>query len=306
MLLKVLGAAAGGGIPQWNCNCRYCQLCRRPEGKHQVIARTQSSLAIAAPDGRWVIVNASPDIHQQLQRWLPRPQNAGPRWSPVAAVILTDSQIDHCAGLLLLREANTPLPIYCTDPVAADLTTTFPVLTMLGSYAGVDLRRLSGGGEKVVIPELGGIEIIALPMQGKAPPYSEARSRPAAQATIALVLRDPATGGSAVYAPGIASVPATLRPYLAAADVLLVDGTCWHDDDLQRAGCGTRRARQMGHMPLAGPDGLLAELALYPKARRLLVHINNTNPILDEASSEHLELKERSIEIAIDGTEVRC
>jgi pyrroloquinoline quinone biosynthesis protein B len=302
MRLKLLGTAAGGAFPQWNCHCRNCRGVR--DGTVRAKPRTQSSLAIAGADGRWVLVNASPDVRHQIEGSLPPPAALGTRWSPVAAVILTDSQIDHATGLLFLREGATALPLYCTDPVFADLTGPFPVATMLGKYCGISRHPLPLGGESWPLAEAPGVAVTAIPLPGKAPPYSPNREAEPVGTTVALALADRQTGGSIVYAPGLAAIPPALGPYLEAADVLLVDGTCWHDDDLAAAGCGTRAARTMGHLPLAGPGGLLEELGRYPKARKILVHINNTNPLLDEDSPERAELAARGVEVGEDGQEI--
>jgi pyrroloquinoline quinone biosynthesis protein B len=249
-------------------------------------------------------VNASPDVRQQIEAFLPVAAEGPARGRPVSAVMLTDSQLDHATGLLLLREGSAGLPVYCTDPVREDLTTAFPALRILESYAGTTHWPLPLAGEAFPILEVPGIRVKAIPLAGKAPPYSRFRDREPVGANVALAFVSDKTGKSAVYAPGLAALPDELAHYMHAADVLLLDGTLWRDDEMARAGVGTRTARMMGHLPLSGAGGLLEELDAYADKRRVLVHINNTNPILDEASPEARELAERGIEVALDGLEI--
>lgn len=302
MRLRVLGSAAGGGFPQWNCNCGNCRGFRA--GTLRAAPRLQSSLAVTGDGATWLLVNASPDVRSQLERFLPLAANAPARTSPVAAVMLTDSQLDHATGLLLLREGKARLPVYATEPVKEDLQTGFPALRILESYAGTAHRPLPLGGEGFRVEETPGFKVQAIPVEGKAPPYSRYRDREPRGSNVALAFVSEKTGKSAVYAPGLAALPDELAHYMHAADVLLLDGTLWRDDEMAHAGVGTKTGRMMGHLPLSGPGGLLEELEPYQDKRRVLVHINNTNPILDEASPEARELKARGIEVGYDGWEI--
>lgn len=301
MRLKVLGSAAGGGFPQWNCNCANCRGFRA--GTLRVPPRLQSSLAVSGDGSSWLLVNASPDVRAQIEAFLPLPSDGPARGNPVAAVMLTDSQLDHATGLLLLREGKSKLPLYCTTPVREDLQTGFPALRILDSYAGTEWQNLPVGGEAFRVEETPGFKVQAIPLAGKAPPYSRFRDKEPLGTNVALAFVSEKTGRSAVYAPGLAAVPDELAHYMHAADVLLLDGTLWRDDDMARAGVGTRTGRAMGHLPLAGPGGLLEELEAYQDKLRVLVHVNNTNPILDPASPEAAELKARGVEIGYDGWE---
>lgn len=302
MRIKLLGTAAGGGFPQWNCNCAGCREQRLDPERSP--PRLQSSIAVQAADNLpWVLVNASPDVRAQLEAHLPLSPDARQRSARVAAILLTDGQLDHATGLLLLRESPTAHTVYCTDSVHDDLTGAFPALGVLATYCGV-VRRPLPLDDHAELAELPGLFVRALPLGGKAPPYSPARGRERPDATVALAFTDRASGRSVVYAPALSDLSFGLMPYLSAADVLLVDGTVWYDDDLSRAKTGSKTGRSMGHLPLAGEGGLLAGLRDFPKARKILVHVNNTNPLLCLDSRERQELEESGVELGYDGLEI--
>jgi pyrroloquinoline quinone biosynthesis protein B len=265
MKLRVLGSAAGGGFPQWNCHCRHCTAVRA--GAPGYRARTQSSIAVGGGADGWVLVNASPDVRAQLLG-TPELQTPGRlRGSAIAGVVLIDAQVDHVTGLLLLRESNRPLPLYCTARVRDDLSRHFPVMPMLGHYCGIDWHEIATEGQAFQVTGAAGIAFQAVPLTSKAPPYSPHRA-------------DPAPGDT---------------------DVILVDGTCWQDDELIVAGVGRQTARAMGHLPQSGAGGMIEALAGLGARRRILIHINNTNPILDEGGAERSVLAQAGIEVACDG-----
>lgn len=299
MHILVLGSAAGGGFPQWNCNCDLCAGLRH--GRIRAQGRTQSSIAVSVDGENWLLINASPDIRTQLNS-LPamRPERAK-RDSGVAAVMLTDSQIDHTTGLLILRESDRPLTLYCTDRVYADLVSGFPVLKMLDHYCGVDRRPIPADGAVLTLDMLPGVTITPAPLRSKPPPYSPHRAAPQPGDNLGLLFEDQTTGGSLFYAPGLGDMDADLLPCFARADCLLVDGTTWTDDEMLRRGVGTKLASEMGHLRQSGPGGMMELLDRYPDKRRILIHINNTNPILDEDSPERAELTAHGIEVAYDG-----
>ncbi len=302
MHVHVLGSAAGGGFPQWNCNCPLCAGVRT--GRIRATARTQSSLAVSDDGGRWALINASPDIRAQIDGF-PRLNPGTPaRASAIAAVVLMDSQIDHTTGLLSLREGRE-LAVHCTEQVRQDLTTGFPVLSMLGHYTTVTVHPIPIDGDAAfTVAGLPHLRFTAIPLTSKAPPYSPHRHDPHRGDNIGLRIVDTRSGARLFYAPGLGAFDDTVRAEVATADCVLLDGTCWHDDDMARAGVGGKLARAMGHLPQAGPGGMLAELAAYPRPRKILIHINNTNPILDEDSRERRELAEAGIEVAFDGQEM--
>jgi pyrroloquinoline quinone biosynthesis protein B len=293
---RVLGSAAGGGFPQWNCRCATCEAARTGTGAR---ARTQSSLAIRGAAGPWFLANASPDLRQQLEA-LPAERPNGVRVMPVAGVLLTDAEIDHTAGLLLLREASTAIRVYGSDAVRHALTDGFPVLPILAAYCGVDWRMLEPGSSLRV--DGSSLEVESFPTGGDAPRYL-AGAEAQVEAS-GLVFRDRSTGGVLTYVPGLARLDDDVLDRLRASDVVLVDGTFWRDDDLVRLGISERTARQMGHVPLSGPGGTLEAFARLERPRVILVHVNNTNPVLLEHSPERHALLRAGVEVAYDGLEV--
>jgi len=303
MKLKILGSAAGGGFPQWNCNCVQCSGYRH--GSIQSMSRTQSSAAVKGPGNQWVLLNASPDIRSQIEQFIPLSHEDGIRASPISAVILTDSQLDHVSGLLSLREAREKLVVYCTDQVYEDLMAGFPVLKILESYCGVERRVLSIVGDHFEIPEAPGLKFKAIPVSGKAPPYSPHRGNESLGHNVALTVMCSASGKTAFYTPGLAtSTVEGIDRVLRESDLILADGSFWSEDELITAGCGKKKASEMGHLAIAGKNGMVEYLSKYSESRRILVHINNTNPILDENSEEHKYLGSRGIEVGHDGLEI--
>lgn len=292
MLMRVLGSAAGGGFPQWNCGCPNCDAART--GTRPCAARTQSSLAVS--DGySWFLFNASPDLRQQIHAspafWPPRP-----RANPFAAVLLTDGELDHTLGLPLLRE-GAELTLHCTHPVHDALSNT--ILRLMEPFCAVHWRE--------VLPEqetrLGDhLTYRAFPAPTDKP-GAAGRPRPPA-AVIGYRITDRRTGHSLVYLPGTQTLSESIQAEMSQADCVLLDGTCWQDDDLARMGVIGKTARSMGHLPIAGPDGSLAYLASLPVTHRLYVHINNTNPILLDDSPERRRVEEHGIRVATDGMEL--
>jgi pyrroloquinoline quinone biosynthesis protein B len=282
MRVRVLGSAAGGGFPQWNCRCPTCEAARAGT---RALPRTQSSLAIRGEQGPWFLVNASPDARQQLETLTPS-QVDGVRASPVAGVLLTDAEIDHTAGLLLLRESTSPVRVIGDGGVERALRET--VLRMLERFCGVEWQTLE--------PERStSLEDSSLVVES---------FRAGDEHSSGLAFRDRASGGIVTYAPALARLDDRVLTRFAASDLVLVDGTFWRDDELARLGISNRRAADMGHVPLSGPDGTLAALAGLQRPRRVLVHINNTNPILIEDSLERQEVLRAGVEVAYDGLEV--
>jgi pyrroloquinoline quinone biosynthesis protein B len=252
-----------------------------------------------------VLVNASPDISAQLRAnpdFLPA---RSLRDSAIVAIILVDGQIDHTTGLYMLREAVRPWPIWCTDSTYADLTRGNPVLNVLGFYCGVQRRRIDLDAAGFTVDAAPEVRFRALPVASKPAPYSPHRHDPASGDNLALVIEDPLTGRSAVYAPGLGDIDERVWRAMQSAACVLVDGTFWSDDEMIRLGVSSKRARDIGHLPQSGPGGMLEWLSRLPAAtRRILIHINNTNPILDENSVESAELVRRGVEAARDGMEI--
>lgn len=291
----VLGSAAGGGFPQWNCGCRLCNLARA--GDERVRPATQASVAVSGNGTDWVIVGASPDVrHQILQTPALWPRNSG-RDSPIAGVVLTGGDIDAVAGLLVLRERQA-FSIFASRPLLRVLREN-PVFNVLdpGLVRQVEVAPL----EPVACG--GGLSLTLVPMPGKIPLYLEDRSavQPEAGPTYAALLE--ARGRRIVVAPACADITDEVHARLRQADVLFFDGTLFTDDEMIIAGLGQKTGRRMGHVPLSGPDGTLARLGGLP-GRHILLHINNTNPVLLRGSPERRQAEEAGFEIAHDGMEV--
>jgi len=303
MRIRVLGAAAGGGVPQWNCNCRNCDGIRG--GFVRAHARTQSSIAVSGSDAAaWALVNASPDVLAQLRANPDLHRSGALRDTAIAGVVLVDGQLDHTVGLYMLRESTRPLPIWCTDNVFADLTRGNPIVNVLAHYCGVERRGIALD-DSFVVEGVAGVRWHALPVAGKPAPYSPTRENPLPGDNIALLIEERASGHSAFYAPGLAAMDDRLWQCMQSAACVLVDGTFWTDDEMVKLGISRKRARDIGHLPQSGPDGMLQWLARLPQStRKILIHVNNTNPILDEDSAERAELDRRAIEVAYDGMEI--
>jgi pyrroloquinoline quinone biosynthesis protein B len=300
--ILVLGSAAGGGFPQWNCNCRNCRGIRN--GSIRALPRTQSSIAVSADTNNWILINASPDILTQIKSLPPLGPRREPRDAQFRAIILVDSQIDHTAGLLMLREGER-LPVYCTDNVREDLETGNPILRVLESYCGTEWHRVPIEAESAFeVSGIEGLRFSALVVEGKAPPFSPHRDAPRAGDNIALTIEGRQRRKSLFYAPGLAGVDETVAARMRRADCILVDGTFWTGDEMIRQGMGRKYASDMGHLAQSGVDGMLAHLRRIEGPRKVLIHINNTNPILDEDSAERRELARAGVEVAFDGMEI--
>ncbi len=303
MQIRVLGAGAGGGFPQWNCNCDNCRGLRR--GEIDAKPRTQSSIAVSTDGENWVLFNASPDIRFQLEANPPLQPKHGARDTGIKAIVLIDAQIDHTTGLLILRESTTPLRIYCTDPVHRDLTSGFPVLTMLGHYCGVERHPLPIDGSPFQIPGFDDLRFFSHALVSKAPPYSPHRDDPHPGDNVGVIVEQISSGRKLYYAPGLGEIEPHVFEAMQVADCVLVDGTFWTDDEMRKVG-STKKAREIGHLPQSGPGGMIEVLNRLPATtRKILIHINNTNPILNEDSPERRQLDEAGIEVAYDTMEIR-
>jgi pyrroloquinoline quinone biosynthesis protein B len=308
MIIKVLGSAAGGGFPQANCNCRNCADVRR--GVPGLSPRTQSSVAVSLDGRAWVLLNASPDLRQQLAvtpELAPHPE-AGARSSPIAAVVLTNGDVDHVAGLLSLRE-GIPFTLYASQRVldALAANSIFNVLD-----PSVAPREPLANGEPVEIAHAGGslglvIEAFAVP--GKVALYLEDASAGSGLGTregdtVGLAVTDPATGASFHYIPGCARLDSPLAARLRGARLVLFDGTLYSDQEMIAQGLSAKTGARMGHMSMSGPAGSIAAFRELAVERRVFVHMNNSNPVLREGSPERAEVERAGWEIAFDGMEL--
>ena len=301
MRVRNLCSAAGGGFSQWNCNCRNCAGLRA--GTLRARPRSQSSIAVSGDGERWTLCNASPDVLGQIGATPELQPRGALRGSGIAAVALTDGQIDHAAGLLLLRE-GARLSIYSTALVRDDLMEGFPVLRLLDHFCGVDWHPIPLDGRWFAIAGVDGVELRALPLESKPAPFSPRREAPQPGDNIGLLIRDQGSKRSVFYAPGLGAIDDRISSEMKSVDCLLVDGTFWTDDEMISLGVGRKRAREIGHLPQSGPGGMIEQLRAFPNARRILVHINNTNPILDEDSEQRRTLEREAIEVAFDGMEI--
>lgn len=308
MRLKVLGSAAGGGFPQWNCNYRLSRAVRA--GAAGLRPRLQSSLAATSGEGGgWVLFNASPDIRQQINETPElRPAPDAPlRSTPIRAVVLTNADVDHLAGLLSLRERQA-FHLYATARVLAVLEAN-PIFRVLDA---AHVRRLPVAlGQPFAIEGLDGATGLTaelFPVPGKVALFLETGEADRdfeadPEDTVGVRITD-AAGRSAIYAPGCARVDPAFLDRIGGADALLFDGTVFTDDEMERAGVGTKSGRRMGHMPIEGEGSSLQALASARVARRVFVHINNTNPILDETSPERRIVEAAGWDVAFDGMEM--
>ena len=302
MKVRVLGSAAGGGFPQWNCNCPNCRGLR--DGTLDAKARTQSSIAVSSDGTHWVLINASPDLLAQIKAFPALQPNRAIRDTGIRAIILCDGQIDHTTGLLMLREGE-PLEIWCTEMVHEDLTTGNPLFDILGHYCGVDWHELPlEQGATFSIDGIADVSFAAVPLASKAPPYSPHRNDPHEGDNVGLRITDTRSRRSVFYAPGLGEIEPRVAAHLREADALMVDGTFWTDDEMIRLGISKKRARDIGHLAQSGAGGMIEVLAPLRASRKVLIHINNTNPILNEASPERAELHRAGIEVAYDGMEI--
>jgi len=292
----VLGAAAGGGFPQWNCCCAVCRLAW--QGDPRALSRTQSSVAVSGDGERWLLLNASPDLRSQLQNTPALHPRGEGRASPIEAVVLTGAEVDQVTGLLSLRERQ-PFTLNATAETLGSLADN-PIFDVLAPDV---VRRdvVSLGTPFSPVPGINA-ELFAVP--GKVPLYLETANPEIGTETGATVGVEISAGSARlVYIPGAASVTPALHRRLAEASVVLFDGTLYTDDEMIRSGTGTKTGRRMGHVPIEGAGGSLAALADIP-ARRIYVHINNTNPILIEGSPERRRVEAAGWEVAEDGLEI--
>jgi pyrroloquinoline quinone biosynthesis protein B len=294
--VRVLGSAAGGGFPQWNCSCPPCRAVR--DGSRPCRSRTQSSIAVSADYRQWFLLNASPDIRAHIESF-PALRPHGGRVSPLRAVLLTDAELDHTLGLLLLRE-GPGVELHATAPVHGTLCDGTSLLRTLSAYCPVEWRRVV---PQVDVPLAGELSYRAFDVAtNKRPRFGPERGE---GRVVGYRLTDERTGRALVYLPGVQELTASVRGQLEGCACLLFDGTCWQDDELIRLGMARKTAREMGHLPIDGPDGSLEQLSPLPIERKIYIHVNNTNPILLEDAPERRIVEERGWDVAMDGLEVQ-
>ena len=302
MIVRLLGTAAGGGLPQWNCGCPNCRASRAPNS--EVASRTQASAALSGDGLQWFLLNASPDVRAQMHAF-PALHPRSLRDTPLGGVVLANGDIDACLGLFILRE-DSSLHVYATESVERGLRDHNALTRTLERRANhTAWTRLELDVEQPLMGAAGpsGLTLRALPVPGTVPLHLKQVVTPSAGDNVALVFRD-ARGRSLVYAPTVAAHSAELERAARNADVLVFDGTFFRDDELSALGLGTRSARDMAHWPLGGPEGSLAFLATLSRPRKILTHVNNTNPILRPGAPERAALAGAGVELGEDGLEL--
>jgi pyrroloquinoline quinone biosynthesis protein B len=327
MKVRVLGSAAGGGVPQWNCSCPNCTDARA--GLAPVRPRMQSSIAVTTGGKSWVLFNASPDLRFQVESFPAFHPREKLRGSAISAVVLTDAEVDHTAGLLFLREGGE-ISLFSTAFVREALSRN-GLLPTLSAYLtlhwteivpGVPLEIAARGGTATALHggtgtalrggtgtalhggASTGLHMEAFEVAGHPPLYHHGNGEPSGGHTIGLKLRESREGAALVYVPGAGAVDAGILDRIGPEDALLWDGTFWTDDELVRLGISQRRAGAMGHLPISGAGGSLELFRDRPVARKVYIHINNTNPILREASPERVAAEAAGWEVAFDGMEL--
>jgi len=292
----VLGSAAGGGFPQWNCRCPVCQLAWA--GDPRVRPRTQASLAVSANGEDWVLINASPDLPEQLRRSSALHPRGATRGSPIKAIVLTGAEIDQVTGLLSLRERE-PLMV-CAAAATMDVIESNSVFGVLSPE--VVRRQIIEPGKVCALP--GGLKVELFAVPGKAPLYLEGDDPDTMSEAAGTVGAELSAGGARLlFIPGAAAVTGAMRERLTRADVIFFDGTLFRDDEMIVNATGHKTGRRMGHLSIDGPGGSMAALDGL-RGRRIFIHINNTNPILIEDSPERASVTSKGWEIAEDGLEV--
>jgi pyrroloquinoline quinone biosynthesis protein B len=293
--IRVLGSAAGGGFPQWNCDCPGCRAVR--DGSRPCRPRTQSSVAVSADRHRWFLLNASPDVRTQIEAFPALHPGSG-RATPLDAVLLTDAELDHTLGLLLLREGRG-VDVHATESVRDTLVNGTSVLRTLEAYCPVRWHPVVPEAD-VLLGDCLSYRAFDVPTTKRARFGSETEKG----RVVGYRLTDERTGRSVVYLPSVQALM-PVRDQLNDCACLLVDGTCWQDDELVQLGLARKTAREMGHLPINGPGGSLEQLAPLPIGRKIYIHINNTNPILLEDSRERRTVEQHGMEVAMDGLELR-
>ena len=297
MKAVILGSAAGGGVPQWNCRCFVCDLAR--SGDPRVQPRTQSSIAVSVDGVSWLVVNASPDIRQQIAATRALHPRHGARHSPIAAVLLTNGDVDHVAGLLTLRESQ-PFDLYATPTTRESLDAN-----RIFSVASPDLVPRLPVHLDTPFEPLPGLRIDMFAVPGKVPLWLEDETMEIGAATETTVGLDiAAPGRRLLYIPGCADVTGDVLRRIEGADALLFDGTLWTDNEMIEAGLGQKTARRMGHVPMTGAGGSIEALKRAAVGRRIFVHINNTNPVLVSDTKEREAAEASGWEIGYDGMEI--
>jgi pyrroloquinoline quinone biosynthesis protein B len=304
MRIHLLGTAAGGGAPQWNCNCAVCREARSGSGR--VRPRTQSSVAVSADGRNWFLLNASPDIRAQIESFPPlRPGGNKARNSPIEGVLLTNADLDHSLGLLLLREGEK-LRVHATEAVRIALTKGISIAPTLDSFSSAEWIEPPTSPEPLPRRDgsASGLSYEAIPLSGKPPRFMKGKAPPSATNTIGYRITDEQTGRKLLFLPDVGEVSESILRLFSECDVLLFDGTFWSENEMRERRVGALSAADMGHLPISGEKGSLNVLAKLRIKHKIYTHINNTNPILIEDSPECAAVKAAGCDVGQDGMEL--
>jgi pyrroloquinoline quinone biosynthesis protein B len=305
MRIRLLGTAAGGGVPQWNCNCQVCGEARATHG--QVTPRTQSCVAISADDRHWFLLNASPDLRAQIESFPPlHPPGEAVRGTPIQAVLLTNADLDHTLGLMLLREGQM-LRVHAPRAVQNSLRSGLAIDRVLSAFGGIEWVDSAEKPSPLLLANgtTSGLTYETVPLLGNAPRFMREEAAAPGPHVVGYRITDERTGGRLLFLPDVSAVDERLRRIMTQCDALLFDGTFWSEREMESRGTGSHTASFMGHLPISGDGGslkLLAELAVQPK---VYAHINNTNPILINGSAEAAAVEAAGCLIGCDGMEIK-
>jgi pyrroloquinoline quinone biosynthesis protein B len=302
MRVRLLGTAAGGGFPQWNCGCPNCRAVRA--GEPRASARTQACIAIGAEEERWFLVGASPDIRAQIESFPPLHPRGGVRGSPIEGILLTGADLDHVLGLFALREGGA-LHIHATATVRRALCEGLGLEAVLRHYCGVKWHEPPDRPSPLLLRDgqPSGLLYQAFPAPGKPPKYREGTTAPDPGDCTGYLIEDPSMRGRLAVLPGAAALDEDVLARLHGCNAVLIDGTFWSEDELAGLGAGDTPASAMGHLPVGGARGSLELIARLPARRKIYLHINNTNPILLDDSPERRQVEARGVEVGRDGLE---
>ena len=302
MRIRLLGTAAGGGVPQWNCNCPICREARSGTGR--VSPRTQSSVAISVDDRKWFLLNASPDICAQIEAFRPlQPSSLAIRGSPIQSVLLTNADLDHTLGLFLLREGERLL-VHATESVRDSLTDGISLTSTMASFCGTQWINPPSELSPLLNRDgsVSGILYQTISLDGRQPRFSRTTVQ-ALDPVVGYRFIDQKSQRRLLFLPDVAVIDGKLNDLLTECEVLLFDGTFWSEDEMKQRGAGTLAASEMGHVPISGAGGSLQILSQLDVKHRIYVHINNTNPILPEDSAERAAVLATGCIVGNDGME---
>ncbi|HET6327548.1 MAG TPA: pyrroloquinoline quinone biosynthesis protein PqqB [Planctomycetaceae bacterium] len=303
MKIRLLGTAAGGGFPQWNCACPNCDGIRR--GTIRARPRREFCVAVTGNDRDWFLINAPPDVRAQLESFSALTPSEATRSTPIAGVLLTSADLDNVLGLMTLREGPA-LAIYATAGTRQALQLGFSLPPLLEKYAGARWHEPPPTRSPLCTRDgrPSGVECEAFLVDRHPPRYLGSRGAEAFGDRVGYVITDSITRARLVVLPGFSALDAALRDRIADCDLLLLDGSFWSEDELQRQATGARSAAAMGHLPVGGAGGSLNIIKTLKARRTIYVHVNNTNPMLNEESTEHAAVRAAGAEVGYDGLDI--